>query len=374
MNVNDRSLFARALVMSAVLTVTASGGAIRHDGIDAVYLNLGMTFTNVGQIAFSNDSGDYLGSGTLIAPDWVLTAAHAVDGATQWQFLLGGDTYSADLEDLFPHPEWNGDLLGGYDIGLAKLASPVDVEGAGISPAVRYTGANELGQIGTAVGFGKTGTGLTGAVTYDGLKRAGQNVIDEYYETMLPGDIPGIVLSDFDSGSWLDNVLSGQMTPRDYEYLIGPGDSGGGLFVPGGGGWLLAGVHSFVLGADGTPDSDYGDVSGHTRVSVFNDWIDATIASNQDPTVFDGDLDGDGFVGQDDLDVVLGAWGTAPPSDPRADPSGDGFVGQDDLDAVLTDWGKGAVATALSFQSVPEPAALSLLALGGLALMRRKRR
>jgi len=56
-----------------------------------------------------------------------------------------------------------------------------------------------------------------------------------------------------------------------------------------------------------------------------------------------GDLNGDGFVGQTDLDIVLDNWGlNQPPADPRADPSGDGFIGQTDLDYVLQDWGKGS--------------------------------
>ena len=55
-----------------------------------------------------------------------------------------------------------------------------------------------------------------------------------------------------------------------------------------------------------------------------------------------GDLNGDGFVGQGDLDIALGNWGqSVPPGDPRADPSGDDFVGQGDLDIVLANWGQG---------------------------------
>ena len=55
------------------------------------------------------------------------------------------------------------------------------------------------------------------------------------------------------------------------------------------------------------------------------------------------DLNGDGFCGQTDLDIVLDEWGnSAPLVDPQADASGDGFVGQTDLDIVLDDWGQSA--------------------------------
>ncbi len=56
-----------------------------------------------------------------------------------------------------------------------------------------------------------------------------------------------------------------------------------------------------------------------------------------------GDLDGDGFVGIADLNIVLGDWNqTVPPADPAADPSGDNFVGIEDLNAVLGNWNAGA--------------------------------
>jgi len=59
-----------------------------------------------------------------------------------------------------------------------------------------------------------------------------------------------------------------------------------------------------------------------------------------------GDLNGDGFVGQGDLNIVLSQWGKgAPPhdpiADPRADANHDNFVGQGDLNIVLADWGQG---------------------------------
>ena len=85
-----------------------------------------------------------------------------------------------------------------------------------------------------------------------------------------------------------------------------------------------------------------------------------------------GDLNGDGFVGLDDLDIILGAWNqNVPPADPAADPSGDGFVGLDDLDVVLNNWNAGTPPAA---SVVPEPTSLVLLGLGGLAMFSRTRR
>ncbi len=73
-----------------------------------------------------------------------------------------------------------------------------------------------------------------------------------------------------------------------------------------------------------------------------------------------GDLNGDGFVGQDDLNVVLGAWGqTVTPGNMQlGDPSGDGFVGQDDLNPVLGNWGQGVP---LAAHAIPEPQSVILV-------------
>ena len=75
-----------------------------------------------------------------------------------------------------------------------------------------------------------------------------------------------------------------------------------------------------------------------------------------------GDLDGDGFVGLDDLNLVLSNWNqNVPPGDPLADPSGDGFVGIDDLATVLGNWNAGTPAPTLV---APEPVTLLVLVVG----------
>jgi len=85
-----------------------------------------------------------------------------------------------------------------------------------------------------------------------------------------------------------------------------------------------------------------------------------------------GDLNGDGFVGLDDLDLVLGAWNTnVNPNDPP-DPSGDGFVGLDDLDIVLNNWNTGSPPSANT--TIPEPTSLTILGLSAIGLTQRSLR
>ncbi len=91
------------------------------------------------------------------------------------------------------------------------------------------------------------------------------------------------------------------------------------------------------------------------------------------PTVLEGDLNGDGFVGLDDLDIVLANWNQNVTAGDMSlgDISGDGFVGLDDLDVILNNWNAG---TPPSGSAIPEPGtALTLTGLGLLVLNRRLR-
>ena len=78
-----------------------------------------------------------------------------------------------------------------------------------------------------------------------------------------------------------------------------------------------------------------------------------------------GDLNGDGFVGAIDLDILLANWGQSvtPGLLIAGDATGDGQVGDNDLNVVLSNWGSGTEPGA----NIPEPG--SALALSGLLLL-----
>ena len=254
-------------------TVPASGGVIRDDRTDQSYLDLGASavYASVGRI----DTNSWMGTGTLIAPDWVLTAGHVVNGIKSLNFTIGGMVYSA--KQWIQNPNWTSVLSFGYDIAVVQLTKAV----ANIKPAERYYGSAELGKTATFVGFGTTGNGLTGASRFDGRKRAGQNIYDKI--SAGNGAAGRDLLYDFDNPAQAADNVIGASTPLNLEYLIATGDSGGGGFINVDGRDFLAGVHSYGSAVDGVYNSDYGDYAADVRVSAFNSWIDSILGVSDTP-------------------------------------------------------------------------------------------
>jgi len=127
-----------------------------------------------------------------------------------------------------------------------------------------------------------------------------------------------------------------------YELTVNSG-SGDGLYLFG----TVVDIEADPAPSNYEFDQWTGDVtavadifSPATTVTIPSSAVEVT--ATYEPIAIPGDLDGDLFVGQSDLDIVLDGWGDSPPADPRADPSGDNFVGQADLDIVLDHWGEGA--------------------------------
>ena len=93
-----------------------------------------------------------------------------------------------------------------------------------------------------------------------------------------------------------------------------------------------------------------------------------------------GDLNGDGYVGLDDLQPILDHWNQSVPvgdtsmgdiTGPGGTP--DGYVGLDDLQPVLDHWNEGTPPT-LPGANIPEPAScISLACLTGVLMLRTRR-
>lgn len=119
-------------------------------------------------------------SGTLIAPQVVLTAAHCVVGNPTLEVRVG--TKFVAVVDAIPHPSFD-DATHAYDIAIVRLASPVDVTPHAL-PATMLD-SNAVGMMARIVGYGVT---AAGAVT-DGMQRDGTmqvSAVDTLTFTTLP--------------------------------------------------------------------------------------------------------------------------------------------------------------------------------------------
>ena len=251
-----------------VTSIAAPAIVRRHDVSDFKYRELGESYrqTIVEGIVPSDGSpmiGN--GNGTLVAAEWILTAAHVAKSlavgsepaeSKPAKVSINGIWYL--VESVHLHPGWKGNDSP-EDIALIKLKEPVP----GAKPACLYPGKDEVGQTAVVVGTGGTGDGVTGARKADGKLRGATVRVDRLGNSGM--QIAWRFRGPTDPG----------VTPL--EGISGRGDSGGPAFLRHKGKLCVAGVSS-AQERNGLKNGQYGVDEFYSRVSFFRPWLQKVMA------------------------------------------------------------------------------------------------
>lgn len=272
-------------------------------------------FASVIAFSYSLDGSqnhNYTATGTLIAPQWILTAGHnffvaeeqsAPANVSGISVLTGNDPNNPlgtiEVESLTFHPSWlteNEDFVKANDLCLVKLKTAIN----NIPTAEFYTTSTEAigGQV-WFCGFGDYSNEAGQDKNLLSKKHAIENILDRKNTGIVStangvSYTGGLLAFDFDNPAGTINSLGDDLVNSDeallgtggssseateYEGTTVQGDSGGPLFVKDGSTWKVAGVLS---GGATDPisnhqDGSYGDISLFIRVSTHKDWIQSVI-------------------------------------------------------------------------------------------------
>jgi hypothetical protein len=234
-----------------MIALVATAWAVGGGDPDPGHSQVGMFYT-------FNDAagGAEVCSGTLVAPQAVLTAAHCAAVVEGWQnggfevfFVVGPSVEelveAEPVDRVDPHPDWDLDTLTA-DVGVAVLTRPIDaVEPLSIGDSTLSD--SDLGTELQLIGWGGTASDGSGA----GTRRIGHVGLAALYDADLQVD-----------------ETAGQSSC--------PGDSGGPVLRVGAGGETdIVSVTSW-----GTFSGlDCGPVGGGVRLDVYRPWVEEQVAA-----------------------------------------------------------------------------------------------
>lgn len=272
------------LVAWLAISSTASAVVIRGDVEDAKYRIPASAFP-----ALVDMPGE--GHGVLIAPQWVVTAAHAAPmQGMEGEVLIGGvlrkfnrvvtyPGYQRMPDPLVQDALASGDLsrvhaflASSNDIALVELASPI----TDVAPIALYRGSDEVGMTVQLVGKGATGNGVEGQDSHGS------------HRTVLRRALNVIVGTD---ARYVSYRFDSPPSALPLEGISGSGDSGGPLFIADGSSMRLVGLASWGKYPAGHPfwngyvpggpfvEGLYGQIVYGVRISRYIRWMEGVIAA-----------------------------------------------------------------------------------------------
>ena len=222
------------------------------------------------------------GHGVLIAPQWVVTAAHAVSWQQSMGVVVIGGTpravqrvvihqgYKTPPQEMVDSALKSGDwgaffefISSSDDLALIHLAEPV----SDVAPVPIYNGPS-LGKVVRIMGRGATGTGSEGHT----LNAPRRTDLRQGYNQISVSEV-----------RWIGYSFDNPPNALPLEATMGSGDSGGPILVAVGDEWHVAGIaawkRSLVTGTDIHPGR-YGETSYGVRLGNYTEWIEATMATS----------------------------------------------------------------------------------------------
>lgn len=235
---------------------------------------------------------NHICSGTLIAPNAVLTAGHCTIMENVWSFALVQDLNTADPAELHPgtpytHPEYDPAVPPGLahlnDIGVVILDEP-------------YPG-------GTPVGVMMTPSEATALMVGDDVAIVGYGRLEA--GTMSPRTKNDAMTTITAIGDW-ELILGGPGTPQGCS-----GDSGGPALRG-------DGAAQRVIGLMVRNDSVCDEGAKYTRVDPYVDWVESILAMPPTSSATGGGMGGTSAASTaSSSSSTTGAGGSAPsPEDP----------------------------------------------------------